>query len=439
MFASLLSQRLREALDQLAAAVPSAKALAVTPAADSRFGDYQSNAALMLAKGLRTNPRQLAAQLIEAIDVSDIAETPEIAGPGFINFRLRPEALAQGLESLAQDPACGVQKVANPQTIVIDFSAPNVAKPMHVGHIRSTFLGDALARIARFLGHRVIKDNHLGDWGTQFGMVLYGWKQALDRESLAQDPLAELLRLYRHVNALLQADESLRELCKAELVKLQAGDAENLSIWKECVAVSQGGLETIYQALEIRFDHWLGESFYNDRLPGLVEEFLAKGVATESEGAICIFSDREGPEEKDPFLIQREGEWQPNPAIIRKADGGFLYATTDLATIEYRIQEWKADEIWYVVGAPQQLHFRQVFSAASRAGWEFTGTHIAFGSILGQDRKLMKTRSGDNVQLQDVLDESIERARAIIEEKNPDLPADEKEEIARTVGLGAIK
>ncbi|MDX1680733.1 MAG: arginine--tRNA ligase, partial [Akkermansiaceae bacterium] len=329
--------------------------------------------------------------------------------------------------------------VGEGQTVVIDFSAPNVAKPMHVGHIRSTIIGDSLCRIARFLGFQVIADNHIGDWGTQFGMILHGWKTGLDREALEADPIPELLRLYREVNAATKEDASVLELCKSELVKLQAGDEENLEIWKQCIELSKQGLQKIYDQLDVHFDHWLGESFYNDRLAGLVEELLEKGIARESEGAVCIFSDESKKPEEDPFKVHKEGGWTDNPAIVRKADGGFLYATTDLATIEYRIDEWNADQVWYVVGVPQQLHFRQLFDAAQRWGKTGDFRHVAFGSILGEDRKLMKTRSGDNVQLADVLDEAVERAAKIIAEKNPDLPPEEAAQVANTVGIGAVK
>ena len=223
------------------------------------------------------------------------------------------------------------------------------------------------------------------------------------------------------------------------MVKLQAGDPENLAIWQKCIDVSKSGLQKIYDRLDVKFDHWLGESFYNDMLPGLVDEFLEKGLARESNGAVCVFSDGEKPPGEDPFKVNREDGWNDNPAIIRKADGGFLYATTDLATIKYRIDEWNVDQVWYVVGVPQQLHFRQLFDAAERWGKHGDFRHIAFGSILGEDRKLMKTRSGDNVGLSDVLEESVERAAAAIAEKNPDLVGDEAKEIAEIVGIGSVK
>ncbi len=411
---------------------------AVTAAADLRFGDYQTNAAMVLAKQRKTNPRALAQEIIGHLDLGGLA-TAEIAGPGFINFRILPSAYAARAAALLRDQQLGVPAIGAGQTVVVDFSAPNVAKPMHVGHIRSTIIGDSLCRIARFLGFNVIADNHIGDWGTQFGMILHGWKTLLDPAALEADPIRELLRIYRDVNAATKADPAVLETCKNELVKLQAGDPENLSIWEQCIDVSKRGLRNIYDTLDVKFDHWLGESYYNDRLAGLVDEFLEKGIARESHGAICIFSDGTKKPEDDPFMVHREEGWTDNPAIIRKADGGFLYATTDLATIQFRIDEWKADQIWYVVGVPQQLHFRQLFDAAARWGKTGNFQHVAFGSILGEDRKLMKTRSGDNVQLTDVLTEAVERAARIIAEKNPGLQGDEAAEIARVVGIGAVK
>lgn len=430
-----LESRLSTALEKVMGEATDA---AVTPAADLRFGDYQSNTAMRLAKIKKSNPRQLAQDIIDALDLDGLA-TAEIAGPGFINFRILPEAYAAHAQKLLADDKLGAPAIGEGQTVVVDFSAPNVAKPMHVGHIRSTIIGDSLCRIARFLGFKVIADNHIGDWGTQFGMILHGWKTKLDEAALEADPIPELLRLYREVNAATKENPAVLEACKSELVKLQAGDEQNLEIWKRCIELSKQGLQRIYDQLDVRFDHWLGESFYNERLPGLVEELLDKGIARESEGAVCVFSDGSKKPEDDPFKVHRQEGWTDNPAIVRKADGGFLYATTDLATIEYRIDNWNADQVWYVVGVPQQLHFRQLFEAAQRWGKTGDFRHVAFGSILGEDRKLMKTRSGDNVQLADVLEEAVERAAKIIAEKNPDLGGDEAAEVARTVGIGAVK
>lgn len=434
-----LSEKLLAALQSvLGENLPQGFVPAVTPSQDLRFGDYQSNAAMVLAKQVRSNPRALATQVVEAFGDSEMA-TLEIAGPGFINFRVRPEFFAGKAAAMLTDERLGVAVTDQPKTLVIDFSAPNVAKPMHVGHIRSTIIGDTLARISRFMGHTVITDNHIGDWGTQFGMILWGWKNLLDQAELEKDPIEALLNVYKTVNTKCKEDEALLPVCKAELVKLQSGDAENLAIWQRCIEVTKTGLEKIYAQLNISFDYWLGESAYNDALAPLVEDLIAKGIARESEGAICVFSDGFHKPEKDPFLVQKNGEWLAVPAIIRKADGGFLYATTDLATLDYRTQNFNADSIWYVVGAPQDKHFKQIFDIERMRGVTGDFRHVAFGSILGKDRRPFKTRSGDTVSLQDVIDEAVARATKVVEEKSPDMPEDEKARVAQIVGVGAIK
>ena len=439
MFRSLLTQRLQAAFEKAGVTLPDGFSPAVVLASDTRFGDYQSNAPMVLAKQLRSNPRALAQQVVDALDVGDLCEKISIDGPGFLNFTLSPAALGSHLLRAAADDHFGVPPVAKPRTIVIDFSAPNIAKPMHVGHIRSTFIGDSLARIARFVGHRVITDNHVGDWGTQFGMIIHGWKTQLDHAALQKDPIHELVRVYKAINSAAKADDVVLEICKGELVKLQQGDTENLGIWKECVRLTLEQLEKVYGTLDIQFDHYLGESFYNDALAPLVADMLEKGIATVSEGATVVFSDGSVKPEDDPFLIRDKDEWKPAPCIIRKSDGGFLYATTDLATIDYRVREWNADEIWYVVGAPQQLHFRQVFAAAQRRGITTQMIHIAFGSILGPDGKMFKTRSGETVGLLEVIEEAIERAQAATAERDQGFNEHEKQEIARIIGTGAVK
>jgi arginyl-tRNA synthetase len=421
-FQLLLAKKLSDALR--AAGLPDAGEL--TPASDPRFGDYQTNAALILGKQRGENPRVLAEKIVAQFDTGGICEPPAVAGAGFINFTLRPSAVAEKAMEVLRDERLGVAEVPSRRRIVIDFGSPNVAKPMHVGHIRSTVLGDALARIAQFLGHEVIRDNHLGDWGTQFGMVIYGWKNLLDRQALQRNPLAEIVRIYKETNQQAANDPKIREACRQELIKLQAGDRENLDIWNECVAFSMQDFERVYKLLDVHYDLQCGESFYHDRLPGVVERLLKSGIAEISEGAVVVFF-REVPELAD------------KPLIIRKRDGGFNYATTDLATIDYRINDLKGDTIWYVVGAPQILHFKQIFNIARREGYTADLRHITFGSILGEDRKLMKTRSGENVPLRDLLEEACKRARKIIEEKNPDLSEDEKIDIAQKIGIGAVK
>lgn len=439
MFRAILTSRLQAAFTAAGIQPPEGFMPAVVIASDTRYGDYQSNAAMMLAKQLKTNPRALAQQIVDKLDVADLCEKTSIDGPGFLNFTLSSGALAQRLSVIVKDDKVGVPAVEQPKTIVVDFSAPNIAKPMHVGHIRSTFIGDSLARVARFIGHNVITDNHVGDWGTQFGMIIHGWKTQLDKAALAKDPIHELVRVYKAINGATKADEAVLETCKGELVKLQQGDAENLGIWKECVRLTLEQLEKVYGALDVKFDHYLGESYYNDALAPLVEDMLSKGIATISEGAAVVFSDGSVKPENDPFLIREKDEWKPTPCIIRKGDGGFLYATTDLATIDHRVNEWKADEIWYVVGAPQQLHFRQVFAAAQRRGVTTKMIHIAFGSILGPDGKMFKTRSGETVGLLEVIDEAIERSRAAANEKEQGFSDAEKDEIAKIIGAGAVK
>ncbi|HEY5991159.1 MAG TPA: arginine--tRNA ligase [Candidatus Udaeobacter sp.] len=421
-FQSLLAKKLSEALAK--AGLPTAGEL--TPATDPRFGDYQTNAALVLGKERGENPRALAEKIAAHFDVGDLCETPAVAGAGFINFTLLSGAIEKKTLEVLRNERLGVAEAKSTQRIVIDFGSPNVAKPMHVGHIRSTVLGDALARIARFLGHEVIRDNHIGDWGTQFGMVIYGWKNLLDRQALQRNPLAEIVRVYKETNERAASDPQVREACRQELVKLQAGDKENTDIWNECVAFSMQDFEHVYKLLDIHYDIQCGESFYHDRLPGVVERLLKSGIAEISEGAVVVFF-RDNPELADKALI------------IRKRDGGFNYATTDLATVDYRVNDLKADAIWYVVGAPQTLHFRQIFEIARREGYTADLRHIVFGSILGEDRKLMKTRSGENVPLRDLLEEACKRARKIIEEKNPQFSEDEKIDIAEKIGIGAVK
>lgn len=439
MFRAFLTDRLQAAFSAAGIALPEGFTPAVVIASDARFGDYQSNAAMTLAKQLKTNPRALAQQIVDKLAVDDLIEKVTIDGPGFLNITLAAGALAQKLTVITQDDKAGVPSVAESKRIVVDFSAPNIAKPMHVGHIRSTFIGDSLARVARFIGHTVITDNHVGDWGTQFGMIIHGWKTQLDHEALKKDPIHELVRTYKLINAAAKADEAVLAICKGELVKLQQGDADNLAIWKECVRLTLEQLEKVYGTLDIKFDHYLGESFYNDALAPLVEDMLAKGIAQESDGAIVVMTDGSVKPEEDPFLIRDKDEWKAAPCIIRKSDGGFLYATTDLATIDYRVKEWNADQIWYVVGAPQQLHFRQLFAAAKRRGVTTEMMHIAFGSILGPDGKMFKTRSGETVGLLEVIEEAIERARAAADEKEQGLSDSEKDEIARIIGTGSVK
>ncbi|MGC3992377.1 MAG: arginine--tRNA ligase [Chthoniobacteraceae bacterium] len=441
--ASLLEARLRAALSSLAPDAADAKIARVMSATDARFGDYQTNAAMVLAKTLKSNPRQLATSILEKLEVADCCEPPTIAGAGFINFTLRPEFLAQRLVVLTGDEKLGVPSPAQPRQFVVDFSSPNVAKPMHVGHIRSTILGDAISRIAEFVGHKVVRDNHIGDWGTQFGMLLVGWKTLLNRAALQADPIGEMERLYKTVNAQAKEDPGVQETARAELVRLQNGNPADLAIWSEMIRLSKIQFETIYTRLGIRFDVTLGESFYNPWLKQVVAELQERGIARESDGAICVFSDHSGPEKDDPFLIQRDGQWADIPALIQKADGASNYTTTDLATMQYRLREFAPDEIVILTDGRQQLHFRQLFAIFRRWHPELAEkvrlSHVWFGAILGEDGKPFKTRSGDTVKLADLLDEAVERAFQTVTEKNPELLEAERKEIARVVGLGAVK
>jgi arginyl-tRNA synthetase len=450
-----LQDRLRRAV---LAVLPDAdvSTVKVRPCADPKHGEYACSALIGIAKQRKLKPMEFAQKVGFEYDKIAKAEpsnfeigiTMEFWPPGFFNFRLSDFAIAEQLDRAVRGEHLFFAKTAQPETIVIDFSSPNVAKPMHVGHIRSTILGDSLARTLRLLGHRVITDNHIGDWGTQFGKLLVGWKKHLDRAALKTDPIAEMERLYKLVNAASEADEKVLEEARQELVKLQAGDAENLRIWHEMIALSQKQFDTIYGRLGVKFDHTFGESFYNPRLKPLVDELAARGIARESEGAIAIFFD-DLPQLKE------------QPALIRKSDGGFNYTTTDLATLAYRLETWQPDEIIYVTDGRQQLHFQQVFAAfrkwrergspepqpVGNAGSAAAGdsrapmklAHVWFGSILGEDGKPFKTRSGETVKLADLLDEAEERAFKIVSEKNPDLPEALRREIARVVGLGAVK
>jgi arginyl-tRNA synthetase len=330
----------------------------VRPCPDPKFGDYQSNALMALAKARKLNPRQLATDVLAKLAVTEWCEKVEIAGAGFLNFRLKSTALEASLQAAARGEHLFFSKAARPKTIVVDFSSPNVAKPMHVGHIRSTGIGDALQRTLRLLGHHVITDNHIGDWGTAFGKLLLGWKQILDRPALERDAIAELERLYKIINTECDASPARLEEAKQELVKLQAGDPENLAIWREMTLLSQKQFDTIYGRLGVKFDHTLGESFYNPWLNQVVEDLLQRGIARESDGAVAVFSDGSLPPKEDPFLVNRDGEWIADPALIRKSDGGFNYTTTDLATLDYRIKTWSPQEILYVVDDRQGPHFK---------------------------------------------------------------------------------
>jgi arginyl-tRNA synthetase len=498
-----LRNRFREPLSKL---VPDPKPALemIRPAQDAKFGDYQANCAMPLGKQLGKSPREIAQQLADAVDLSDLCDKVEIAGPGFINLKLKDSWLSQQLETAFTDERLGVDKAAAPKTYVVDYSSPNVAKAMHVGHIRSTVIGDALCRVLRFLGHNVISDNHLGDWGTQFGMIIYGYKHFVDKGAFAKNPVGELNRLYRLVRSLTgyfenkaalgplkeeaqkreqavataaavkptgdkAADkkaaqaverakkqladkrEELKDLEEkiakfesspaqmklasehagienavlAETAKLHADDAENLKLWQEFLPHCRVDIQRIYDRLDIKFDHELGESFYHHQLADVVAEFEKRGFARESDGAMCVFLDGFDA-----------------PMIIRKKDGAFLYSTTDLATIAYRMKNWKPDAILYVVDFRQGEHFDKLFAAAKLWGCENVEfRHVSFGTVMGNDGKPFKTRDGDTVGLEGLLDDAEANAYRVVSEKDSSstLSEPERKEVGRVVGLGAIK
>ena len=500
-----LKQRFAAALDQFDADTSSAIDL-IRPAQDSRFGDYQANCAMPLGKQLGRPPRDVAQQIADQVKLNDLCDAPEIAGPGFINLRLKTDWIGTQLRDIAVDDRLGVPVVTDPKTYVIDYSSPNVAKSMHVGHIRSTVIGDALSRILRFVGHQVISDNHLGDWGTQFGMIIYGYRHFLNAEAYEQEPLPELGRLYREVRKIMdfydaqdavprleerieqnraelermqtQANENpkdkktaksakraqqrladseaeltgirekirdteensrvfpvvqdhadIREAVLRETAKLHEGDEQSIALWKEVLPKCRAEVQRLYDRLDIQFDVELGESFYHDRLADVVESFTKKDLAKESDGAICVFLD--GFEA---------------PMIIRKNDGAFLYATTDLATIAYRMQTWTPDAILYVVDFRQGEHFKKLFAAAKQWGYDQVDLrHIEFGTVLGEDGRPFKTRSGDTVGLESLLDAAVARAGQVVSDNDdqkpngPELSSDQRHHIADVVGHAAIK
>jgi arginyl-tRNA synthetase len=435
-----LQHSLHDALTGLVAD-PAPFAALLKTAQDARHGDYQANCAMALAKQLNRPPREVAGLIAERLAALDWLEKPEIAGPGFINLRLRTDWLATQLQIMAADERLGVEPPARVKTFVIDFGGPNVAKPMHVGHLRSTIIGDALVRLLRYLGHHVIGDNHIGDWGTQFGILLYGYKHFLDEEAFREDPVAELARLYKHVRSLIRRLDDGEEdptdpimiCCREETARLHAGDPENNRLWKAFMPACYAELERMYRRLDVHFDHILGESFYHPMLPGVVEDLLARGIATVSEGAVVVFF----------------GEGEP-PALVRKSDGAYTYTTTDLATVKYRVEQWHPDAILYVVDARQAYHFKGIFDVCRRWGVDQVQLeHVQFGSVLGDDRKPFKTREGKSAALEDLLDEGVTAAAAAYASLRqeardlgyevPELTPQEQQVVAEVVGLGAIK
>jgi arginyl-tRNA synthetase len=435
-----LQGRLRTALAGLAAD-PEPYVAMLKPAQGGKFGDYQANCAMSLGKALGKPPREVAAAIVEKLPLGELLEPPEVSGPGFINLKVRTDWLARQVQAMARDDRLGVAVVARPQTVVVDFSSPNVAKPMHVGHLRSTIIGDALTRLLRFLGHKVITDNHLGDWGTQFGILLYGYKHFRDEEALKKDPVQELARLYIHVRGLFKddddeaeaADDPVQEACRQETAKLHASDPENLRLWKMFMPWCYEEIEHIYCRLGVHFDHTFGESYYQPMLAGVVESLQEKGIAQTSEGAVVVFLAKNEP-----------------PAIVRKRDGAFTYTTSDLATIRYRVDNWNPDTSLYVVDFRQAQHFRNLFAVARRWGYDRLALeHISFGSVLNKAGRPLKTREGDVPDLEGLLDQAVACAARVYEENRqrrleagddvPELSPDELRKVYEVVGIGAVK
>ncbi len=406
------------------------------PTTDPRHGDYQVNAAMALAKRLGKKPRDVAEPLAEKLAEHPAIERAEVAGPGFVNLSLDAKWIGEQLSKDLADERDGVPRVETPQKIVIDFSGPNIAKQMHVGHLRSTIIGDALCRLSRFVGHDVIGDNHLGDWGTQYGLLLVGMRELGDLDALSDHPIEELERVYKLASAKAKEDEAFAERARAELAKLQAGDAENIGLWKTFVDTTRKELDVMYERMGVVFDEWMGESAFNDRLAGVVELLVDKGLAREDQGAMGIFwQEIEGA----PKQLKKQKE----PFLVRKRDGAFLYATTDIAALQFRKEEWKAEKCLYVVDARQHLHFTQLFAVADLLGMDLELEHISFGAVLDENGRPLKTRDGKAVTLASLLDEAEKRARERIEEGIAEgkLHLDERAvpKVARAVGIGAVK
>lgn len=401
-------------------------------AADARFGDVQINCAMQLAKTLGKAPRELAEQIVKALPENSILVKTEIAGPGFINFTLADSYIGACISKLLDDKRCGIPFTQNRDVIAIDYSAPNVAKEMHIGHLRSTIIGDALVRILEFLGHTVLKRNHLGDWGTQFGMLIENlvdkaWDIAGDHH------ISDLNASYQEAKQRFDTDTAFAERARKRVVLLQSGDETTLALWRALIEESKLHFAEIYRMLDVTLEEsdYYPESFYNNMLPGIVQELLEKGIAVMSNGAVCVFIDEITGKNKEPV-----------PLIVQKSDGGFGYDTTDLAAIRHRLIDLKATRLLYVVGAPQAQHFAMIFAAARKAGWlqdPVSAEHVSFGSILGENGKPFKTRSGESVKLYDVLTEAINRAYTIVHEKAKDIPIEEQKAIAQAIGIGAVK
>lgn len=426
---ALLSEKVSQAL--IAAGAPADCEPQVRQSAKVQFGDYQANGVMAVAKKLGMAPRQLAEQVLSHLDLTGIASKVEIAGPGFINIFLDPAFLAEHVNNALASDRLGITQPA-PQTIVVDYSAPNVAKEMHVGHLRSTIIGDASVRTLELLGHKVIRANHVGDWGTQFGMLI-AWLEKQQQENAGEMELADLEGFYRDAKKHYDEDEAFAERARSYVVKLQSGDEYFREMWRKLVDITMTQNQITYNRLNVTLtrDDVMGESLYNPMLPGVVADLKAKGMAVESEGATVVFLDE---------IKNKEGE--PMGVIIQKKDGGYLYTTTDIACAKYRYETLHADRVLYYIDSRQHQHLMQAWTIVRKAGYVPESVpleHHMFGMMLGKDGKPFKTRAGGTVKLADLLDEALERARRLVAEKNPDMPAEELEKLANAVGIGAVK
>ena len=420
-----LEQALRLAFDSLAPGSDPVLRL-------SEHADYQANGVMALAKSLGRAPREVAAEVVNVLELDGVASVT-IAGPGFLNLTLAPELLDRQLRQLLDDPRLGVASVPAPRRVVIDYSSPNVAKEMHVGHLRGTVIGDALARMNRFAGHHVIARNHVGDWGTPFGMLIAHLEDVGEDAAAAELSIGDLDGFYKAARAKFDADETFQDRARARVVALQGGDAETRRLWRVLVDQSVAYFSEVYAKLDVTMtsDDVRGESFYNDALEDVVRDLRARGLLVDSDGAWCVFP---------PGFTNRDGE--PLPLIVQKRDEGFGYAATDLAAVRDRVSQLGADEMIYVVGAPQSQHFEMVFAVARMAGWlpdEVRCEHVAFGNVLGPDRKMFKTRGGETIKLVTLLDEAVERAEVVLSQRTHDLSPSQVHELATQIARASIK
>lgn len=389
---------------------------------DEQFGDQQTNFAMAASKELKANPKQLAGEIVAALASDPSLTKVDIAGPGFINLTLSERFIADEVTKIGREEY-DFSFLDRQGTVVIDYSSPNIAKPMHIGHLRSTVLGDSLKRIYRWLGYTVVGDNHLGDWGTQFGKLIVAYRRWLDRDAYQKSAIEELERIYVLFGQAAEADKSLEDEARAELKKLQEGDPENRRLWQEFITLSLAEYNRIYDRMGVKFDTYHGESFFHDRMPAMLDLLIEKGLAKESEGALCVFF-----EESEKL----------HPCIVRKGDGAFLYATSDLACVRFRRENYRLNRVVYVTDERQQPHFRQIFRIARMLGWNEQLDHVWFGIMrFGDDT--FSSRKGNVIKLDELFTEAVRRARLVIEEKNPELPAEEKAAVAEMIGLGAVK